>query len=62
MKEEKLTDNSLITFGMYKGTPLANIPDDYLKWFYETNIMKVQKGYNLQLMHYIKDNKETILK
>lgn len=29
------TDETLMPFGKYKGTPLANVPNDYLLWLYE---------------------------
>jgi len=62
MKEKELTDESRITFGKYKGVALANVPDSYLRWFYEINIAKKNFGFNLLLMNYIEDNKSSIYK
>ena len=32
---QKLTDDSLMTFGKYKGEKMANVPAKYLKWLYD---------------------------
>lgn len=47
---EKLTDQSIMSFGKYKGHKLANVPADYLIFIYEE--------YNLQapLKKYIAGN------
>lgn len=31
-------------FGKYQGTLMANVPDDYLVWFWEKNIDRYKKG------------------
>lgn len=33
----KLTDNCPMPFGPHKGTKMANVPDSFLKDFWETN-------------------------
>ena len=49
-----MTDDSIITFGKYKGQKLANIPPEYLLWLYEnSNIYGELKAY-------IADNLEVI--
>ncbi len=50
----KMTDDSIITFGKYKGQKLANVPPEYLLWLYENgNIYSELKAY-------IADNLEVI--
>lgn len=49
-KVAKLTDNSLMPFGMYREKTMANVPADYLLWFYEKG-----KGYK-EVKKYIKKN------
>ena len=34
----KLTDESLMPFGKFKGTKMANVPDKYLLYIYENNM------------------------
>ena len=49
-----MTDDSIITFGKYKGQKLANVPPEYLLWLYENgNIYSELKAY-------IADNLEVI--
>ena len=49
-----MTDDSIITFGKYKGQKLANVPPEYLLWLYENgNIYGELKAY-------IADNLEVI--
>lgn len=63
VKEEPLTDQSIMTFGMFKGKALANVEDSWLRWFYEKNFLKKKHyGINKLLMNYINDNKESIFK
>ena len=50
----KMTDDSIITFGKYKGQKLANIPPEYLLWLYENSNV-----YG-ELKAYIADNLEVI--
>jgi uncharacterized protein (DUF3820 family) len=33
----KMTDNSLMPYGKYKGEKMANVPPDYLIWLFENN-------------------------
>jgi len=44
---EALTDDSKMTFGVHEGKKLAEVPDDYLIWWYKQN---------LPLIEYIEDN------
>lgn len=32
-----LTDHTPMPYGKYKGTPMANVPADYLLWLYEND-------------------------
>ena len=45
-----MNDESLMTFGKYKGTKLANVPDTYLLWLH------FQGLYEGELKSYIEDN------
>jgi uncharacterized protein (DUF3820 family) len=45
-----LTDQSIMSFGKYKGHKLANVPADYLIFIYNEYDLK------LDLKQYIKDN------
>ena len=55
----KLTDESIINFGMHKGKKLANVPASWLLWFYHnTNVSAV----NADLHEYIKDNLQALEK
>ena len=47
---EKITDQSKMTFGKYKGTAIEDVPASYLIWIYDNK--KCPKNY----MEYIKDN------
>ena len=49
-----MTDDSIITFGKYKGQKLANVPPEYLLWLYENGNV-----YG-ELKAYIADNLEVI--
>lgn len=49
-----MTDESVITFGKYKGEKLANVPASYLLWLYESD-----KSYG-ELRAYIRDNMDSI--
>lgn len=50
-----MDDNTLMPFGQHKGEKLANIPADYLIWLY-------RKGTTPELVEYIEDNEEVLLK
>ncbi len=47
----KLTDNSLMPFGVHKGKKMADVPAQYLLWIYEQN---------LDVMNYIKENMDVL--
>lgn len=51
---EELTDESIMPFGKHKGTKLANVPADYLLFYYQ--------NYKLSatLKKYIEDNMDSI--
>lgn len=52
----KLTDNSPMPCGKYKGEKMANVPASYLLWLYENN------KCSHQVREYIKDNHEALIK
>ena len=49
-----MDDNSLMPFGKFKGEKMANVPADYLLWYYE------QEWCKGELKNYIKDNLESL--
>lgn len=57
-----MKDTDLMPFGKYKGTPMANVPDDYLLWIYDKlqidqkkNIPNSERAQNQQIIDYIED-------
>ncbi len=52
----KLSDNSLMPFGKYKGEKMVNVPASYLLWIYENN--KCTK----EVAFYVRDNYEVLKK
>lgn len=53
---EKFTDNTIITFGKWKGAKLANVPSAWLLWWDEYG-----NNPNQQLKDYITDNKMVLM-
>lgn len=55
----KATDKTHIMFGKYKGTPLGEVPADYLLWLYEQpNFEKTRP----EIYNYIKSGLEWLKK
>lgn len=55
-----MRDDSIFQFGkMHKGKKLANVPDDYLIWFWGENCVAYRageiKGQKREIMEYIED-------
>lgn len=50
----KLTDESIMPFGIHKGVAMANVPDHYLKWLY------INKKCNGDVKAYIEDNADVL--
>ena len=50
VKAEPLTEESIMTFGMFKGKKLATVEYSYLKWFYYENYGKANGFYKLLLV------------
>lgn len=50
------TDNTVLTWGIWKGTKLANVPANYLLWLYNNN------KCDDNLRKYIKENMDGLLK
>ncbi len=53
MTKEKLTDDSLMPFGKYKGQPMQDVPASYLHWFYHN-------GSDGNVKDYIKENLDAL--
>lgn len=52
-----LTDNDIMPFGKHKGIKMANVPDSYLLWLYETDKCGPDvKGYITDNIEAIKAN------
>jgi uncharacterized protein (DUF3820 family) len=49
-----MTDNDLMPFGKYKGEKMANVPPEYLLWFFEPG-----NGY-ATVRGYVRDNLDVI--
>ncbi|MBD3627622.1 DUF3820 family protein [Cyclobacterium sp.] len=55
-----MNDQTLMPFGKYKNTPMANVPDSYLLWLYNRIMMKSESGQPLnqdesRILSYIED-------
>lgn len=53
-KDLNITDDTIMWFGKYKGTKLANVPDEYLLYLYNIN-----KAYG-KLKEYIENNLDNL--
>lgn len=53
---EKITDNSLMPYGKYKGKKMANIPASYLLWMYRND--KLFKALEV----YVEENMDALEK
>lgn len=56
-----MTDTDLMPFGKHKGTAMANVPDEYLKWFWKENVRAWRMGalsgqWQRAIMAYIEDS------
>lgn len=49
-----LTDESPMPFGIHKGKAMANVPDKYLRWLYESG-----KCFG-EVKKYIEDNSDVL--
>lgn len=52
----KLTDESPMLFGKYKGDKMVNVPASYLMWLYDNN------KCNAEVREYIKENLDVLQK
>jgi len=48
-----ITDTSKMPFGKYRGTPMSEVPDSYLVWFYGQDDAKASQP---EVYQYIVDN------
>lgn len=59
-----MQDNDLMPFGKHKGEKMANVPDNYLIWFWGENKDKYKKGQLYKqatsIMKYIEDSFEDL--
>lgn len=53
---EKITDNSLMPYGKYKGKKMANLPASYLLWMYRND--KLFKALEV----YVEENMDALEK
>lgn len=53
---EKITDNSLMPYGKYKGKKMANLPASYLLWMYRKD--KLFKALEV----YVEENMDALEK
>jgi len=51
-----ITDETLMPWGKFRGTKMANVPSSYLKWCYDNNYG------NAAFRGYIESNMDVILK
>ena len=56
---DSYTDDTPIFFGMHKGKKLANVPNEYLLYLWETSD-NGKKLFDQKLATYIKENLEAI--
>jgi uncharacterized protein (DUF3820 family) len=49
-----INDKSPMPYGKYKGTPMCNVPADYLLWLYEN------QKFNREVRIYIEDNMQAL--
>lgn len=54
------TDETIMPFGTHKGKTLANIPDSYFIWFYNTYNRGELYGNYKKLYDYIVENKDSL--
>ena len=61
-----MNDKSIMPFGEHKGKELANVPDDYLRWFWGENKHEFINSSDrmnqdkFDFMVYIKDSLENL--
>ena len=49
-----MTDNSLMPFGKYKGTKMADVPASYLIWIFENN------KCSIEVIKYVRENLDVL--
>ncbi len=52
-----MNDNTVLDFGQYSGTKLANVPAEWLLWYYNDS-----DRLNTELIDYIEDNLDVLRK
>jgi len=52
-----MNDNTVLDFGQYSGTKLANVPAEWLLWYYNDS-----DRLNTKLIDYIEDNLDVLRK
>lgn len=52
-----MNDNTVLDFGQYAGTKLANVPAEWLLWYYNDS-----DRLNTELIDYIEDNLDVLRK
>lgn len=61
----QFTDETPMPIGTHKGKPMSEVPDDYLRWFWNENREQYLNDEKLSdvtksLMDYIEDNLDSI--
>ena len=59
MSDQPFTDSTPMPWGKHKGVALANVPDSYLLWIWES-FLPSTRASNKQLFKYIADNLDAI--
>lgn len=60
MSDAIFTDDTIMPFSDYKGRTLANVPSEYLIWFYNTFNRGDLFGDYKKLYDYIVENKDVL--
>ncbi|WP_316851171.1 putative quorum-sensing-regulated virulence factor [Pedobacter agri] len=61
-KTEIITDDSVMSFGQYKGQKIANVPASYLLWLYRNERSGQLKTYILENFEALEKEAEKDLK
>lgn len=63
MQDEPLNDLSPMPFGKFKGTPMQDVPPQYLLWLYDNDTgLWCDKKRNQAIKKYVEDSWDALLK
>lgn len=57
-KPVKVTDESLMEFGVHKNTKVGNLPDHYCRWLIMQDWMQDGRPEHVELYKYLLDNED----